>query len=65
MNDRIPGSCWSNPIWYKGYRIYVSYLPFNFEFVHDNYDGAEDANDNRYGWAESVETAKADIDERG
>ena len=64
MNDRIPGACWSNPIWYKGYRIYVSDNWPEFEFVHDNYDGAEDAHDNRCGWAKSVEAAKADIDER-
>lgn len=67
MNDRIPGSGWDNPIWYGKYRIYISdyakYDGFDYAFVHDYYDGAEDANDHRSGFAKSVEDAKKQIDE--
>ena len=42
MNDRIPGTTWDNPIWYRGFRIYVANHCFvNYEYVHDDYDGAE------------------------
>lgn len=68
MSDRIPGSSWDNPIWYKGYRIYLSDLyevhGYQYEYVHDSYDGAEDAGDSRFGNAKTVEDAKAEIDER-
>lgn len=68
MNDRLPGSCYSNPIWYKKYRIYLSDLyevhGFEYDFVHDSYDGAEDAGDNRCGVANTVEEAKEQIDEK-
>lgn len=67
MSDRIPGSSYDNPIWYKKYKIYLSHIGivenFEYEFVHDDYDGAEDANDHRYGYATSVDDAKAQIDE--
>lgn len=65
MSDRLHGSCWSNPIWHGRWRIYVaaSYVPYAYEFVHDDYDGAPDANDNRYGFAASVDEAKSEIDE--
>ena len=36
----------------------------NYEYVHDDYDGAEDSHDNRCGYGESVEACKAEIDER-
>lgn len=62
MSDRIPGLSWSNPIWHRNYRIYVGdYTPY--EFVHDDYDGAPDANDTRCGHATSIEDAKAQIDD--
>lgn len=68
MSDRIPGSSWDNPIWYKGYRIYLSDLytthGYEFEYVHNDYDGAPDSGDNRCGLARSIEAAKAEIDER-
>lgn len=64
MSDRIPGSSWDNPIWYKNYRICIGYY-VAYEFVHDDYDGAPDANDNRCGHASSIEDAKAQIDELG
>jgi hypothetical protein len=67
MNDRIPGSSWSNPIWHGKWRIYLSYLSgthgYKYEFVHDDYDGADDANDGRCGVAMTVENAKIQIDE--
>lgn len=68
MNDRIPGITYDNPIWYKGYRIFLSddydIHGFRYQYVHDNYDGAEDANDNRHGLAHTEALAKAEIDDR-
>ena len=65
MSDRIPGSSWSNPIWYKlDWRIYVSdsgIAPNGYAWAHDDYDGAEDANDIRAGHGSSVEDCKAQI----
>ena len=54
MNDRIPGTTWDNPIWYRDkWRIYASWSNFvNYEYVHDDYDGAEDSHDNRCGYGE-------------
>lgn len=64
MNDRIPGSCWDNPIWYKNYRIYISDMHevTHYEYVSDNYDGP---GDKRCGHAYSIAEAKTDIDELG
>lgn len=66
MNDRIPGSSWSNPIWYGKWRIYLSdksaMMHYPYEFVHDDYDGAIDSKDNRNGYATSVDDAKYRID---
>lgn len=63
MNDRIPGSCWSNPIWYRNWRIFVALNnPYAFVYVHD--DCAPDTDDDRYGNAKTIEQAKAEIDER-
>lgn len=69
MSDKIPGSAYHNPVWYKEkWRIYVNDIfPFNlgkYCYVHDDYDGAEDANDNRCGFAPTIEACKAEIDER-
>lgn len=68
MNDRIPGSTWDNPIWYKGYRIYIGEPQygneFTFAFTHDDFDGAPDSKDRRHGYAPTIEAAKAEIDER-
>lgn len=67
MNDLIPGSSWSNPIWYGKYRIYISWnigwTGYEYEFCHDDYDGADDAHDTRYGYAKSIEDAKQQIKE--
>lgn len=65
MNDRLPGSCWDNPIWYKGYRIYLGdgWPAHEYDYCHDDYDGAEDAGDNRCGGASTIEACKMEIDE--
>lgn len=65
MGDRIPGSSYSNPIWHGKWRIFVSDHMFDqsYEYVHDDYDGAEDAEDDRCGYAKSIEQAKELIDE--
>jgi hypothetical protein len=45
-------------------RSMVSYMPStDWHYAHDDYDGAEDANDTRCGYAPSLEAAKSDIDE--
>lgn len=36
----------------------------DWQFWHDDFDGAPDANDNRYGSAGSLDAAKAEIDDR-
>jgi hypothetical protein len=68
MEPSPPSATFSNPIRYRGYRIYRSdYVPMagtEFSFVHEDYDGAEDSNDNRHGYAANVEAAKAEIDEK-
>ena len=66
--EQLPGSSWSNPIWYGRWRIYTNDYPFGFEteiaYSHDDYDGAPDAHDERCGFAKSIEAAKAEIVER-
>ena len=64
MNDRLPGSCWDNPIWYGKWRIYNadSACPWHLEFVHDDYDGAYDSEDWRRGWANTIDECKREID---
>lgn len=69
MNDRIPGTTYDNPIWHRKWRIYLAskdaymFGGYNYEYTHDDYDGAEDAHDHRHGYAKTVEEAKAEIDE--
>lgn len=66
MSDRIPGTSYWSPIWYRGYRIFVGPYPewgAAYEFVSDNYDGAPDAFDNRAGYELSIELCRAQIDE--
>lgn len=57
------GSSWENPIWFGKWRIYRNRdAMFNrkWSFVHDDFDGAEDAEDNRCGCAVSpAECARA------
>jgi len=63
MSDRLPGSSWDNPIWYRDYRIHIGDTCFaNYVFAHDDYDGADDAADSRCGYAQSVDECKRLID---
>ena len=71
MSDRLPGSSWSNPIWYRDYRIFVDDCAGTrsqgYAFVHDDYDPtpqyADDPpSDNRCGWEPTIDAAKAEID---
>ena len=52
---------------YRGYRIYpASYSPapeFDWEFLHEDYDGAPDGNDNRCGRGASAADCIAQIDD--
>lgn len=56
----------SEPILHRGWRIHLSDLVgthgYKYEYAHDDYDGADDANDHRCGHANTVEEAKAEID---
>jgi hypothetical protein len=65
MSDKIPGSSWSNPIWYRDdWRIYADDVsPYPYAFVHDDYDGATDGGDTRYGHGKSVADCETQIDE--
>ena len=56
------------PIKYNGFIIthWAKPIPdrsHDYDFVHEDYDGAEDAQDNRHGSGSSVEDCKAQIDE--
>lgn len=73
MTDRLPGSSWSNPEMYRGWRIYsddcAGTHPPGFAFTHEDYDPtpqyADDGpSDNRHGWARTMAEAKAEIDQR-
>lgn len=65
MSDRLPGSSWDNPIWYNKWRIYLSddveIHGYEYEYVHDDFDGAPDAGDSRCGIASSVKAAIVEI----
>lgn len=66
MSDRLPGSSWSNPIWYREkWRIYLGEPEyghlFTFAYMHDDYDGAEDAHDTRHGYGATIEACKQEI----
>lgn len=67
MIDRITGTTYSNPIWYRQkWRIYLQdngACPFPWAFVHDDYDGADDSNDGRCGNGQSEQDCKNQIDE--
>ncbi len=52
---------------YRNWHIHYDPPPIpsrasDWHFAHDDFDGAPDANDNRYGHAASLEAAKAEID---
>lgn len=53
---------------YKGYKISYNPKPIptdqmDWDFVHDDFDGAPDSNDRRCGSAASVEACKGEIDD--
>lgn len=53
---------------YKGYSITYWAKPmgdrrYDYDYQHEDYDGAPDGDDNRCGSAASVEECKAEIDE--
>lgn len=54
---------------YRGYQIDFDAKPIpdrshDWGWAHEDYDGAEDANDHRCGYSRSLAAAKADIDEQ-
>lgn len=62
INDRIPGTTFNNPIWYRDYRIYICTSgPFAYEYQHKDFDGNDDP---RHGACHNIEQCKAEIDER-
>jgi hypothetical protein len=71
LSDRIPGTSHDNPIWHRGYRIYISdgHAPggYAYQFVHDDYDPTpvhlyDGPSDHRCGFGRSVAECKAEID---
>lgn len=65
MAGIFSGASWANPIWFGWsgrWRIYQDKSPVGeWAFVHDDYDGAEDSNDNRHGVGKSLEDCIAQI----
>ena len=47
---------------YRNYTILKSDLILDYDFAHNDYDGAEDSGDERIGSADSIEHAKRQID---
>ena len=65
MNDRIPGTTYDNPIWYRGWRIWLNdyiYDGVEFAYQHNDFDG-DSSGDDRYGYAQSEIECKAEIDQ--
>lgn len=67
MSDRLPGSSYYNPIWHRGWRVYLNHqdlgIPsFTYAFEHDDFDCTDEGADDRCGHAATVEGAKAQID---
>jgi len=60
--DRLRGKNSEKDLWYRGYRIHPGYRK-KYEFVHDDYDGAPDAGDNRHGEGDTIEHCMKQIDE--
>lgn len=63
----IPKCSWSNPIWYRGYRIYPGdWTPW--EFQHDDFDPTplyafDGPSDHRAGHGKDVQDCRDQIDE--
>lgn len=53
------------PIRYRNYDITPTDAPPNnkWEFTHEDFDGAPDSEDGRYGWSVTVDDAIDQIDE--
>lgn len=70
MNDRIPGATYDNPIWFRDkWRLYLNdTYPEDWRvtwfYIHDDYDGAPDGNDSRYGYAATEADCKQEIHDR-
>lgn len=57
---------YENPVMYQGYRIHHNganekAIPYTFQ--HEDYDGADDAHDHRYGFGSSIEDCIRQINE--
>lgn len=71
MSDRLPGTSYDNPIWYRGYRIHLGpgyTRDSQWQFVHDDYDGApnnpgDGPADHRAGLCETEQDCRNEIDE--
>jgi hypothetical protein len=55
-------------IYYKGWDIRYNSKPiptniYDYDVLHEDYDGSSDSNDNRFFTTESIESAKLLIDE--
>lgn len=64
MSDRIPGSSPFNPIKVGSWNINLGpgLDPIcDFEFWHDDFDGAPDANDKRCGYGPSEQNCREQI----
>lgn len=62
--SQVYRSTWQNPRWYGKWRIYLDPSPFgSYAFVHDDYDGAPDAHDNRCGHGRTLQDCITQIDE--
>lgn len=52
---------------YRGYGITTNMNPYsrdNYEFIHDDFDGAPDSKDMRYGTGKTVADCMSQIDEQ-
>jgi hypothetical protein len=71
VSDRFPGTTYDNPIWHRGYRIFIDDCAGTrrdgYAFCHDDYDPTplhsdDGPSDHRHGWERTVDQAKAAID---
>lgn len=46
---------------YRDFHITPSYM-FGYDYTHDDYDGAPDSNDHRYGTCKTIQECKEEID---
>ena len=55
MNIRFNG--------YTIYRVQEAYIPYKWAYVHDDYDGAEDSCDQRFGYGMTPQECIDEIEE--